>query len=108
MGKSLDDWKRINIKNLGIEVTNGIENYKFQKDLILELLQQISEKKFYRYLAEWKQDEYPQILLELHLTSFQGSTDSENLTVRCPRSPDSIIKRINKLLKIVADFYWPW
>ena len=32
MGKSLDDWKRINIKNLGIEVTNGIENSKFQKD----------------------------------------------------------------------------
>ena len=92
MGKSLDDWKRINITNLGIEVTNGIENYKFQKDLILELLQQISEKKFYRYLDEWKQDEYLQILLELHLT-FQGSADSENLTVRCPSSPDSIIKK---------------
>ena len=93
MGKSLDDWKRINIKNLGIEVTNGIENSKFQKDLILELLQQISAKKFYRYLDEWKQDEYLQILLELHLTSFQGSADSGNLTVRCPRSPDSIIKK---------------
>lgn len=60
MGKCSDDPNRINIENLGSwkEVWDGIENYRFQKDLILELLKQISEKKSYKYLDEWKEDEY--------------------------------------------------
>ena len=60
MGKCSDDPNRINIENLGSwkEVWDGIENCRFQKDLILELSKQISEKKSYKYLDEWKEDEY--------------------------------------------------
>ena len=60
MGKCSDDPNRINIENLGSwkEVWDGIENCRFQTDLILELLKQISEKKSYKYLDEWKEDEY--------------------------------------------------